>query len=60
MESANILQAIEQYRRELEAVAISNPATRYFPTHSDLAVDKMREFHQVGQELWGSRSNGHA
>ena len=56
MESANILQAIEQYRRELEAVAISNPATRYFPTHSDLAVDRMREFHQVGQQLWGNKT----
>jgi len=54
MENANILQAVEQYRKELETVAISNLATRYFPTHNDLAVEKMREFHQVGQQLWAN------
>jgi hypothetical protein len=54
MENANILQAVEQYRKELEQVAIINPATRFFPTHNDLAVVKMREFHQVGQQLWAN------
>jgi hypothetical protein len=60
MESANILQAVEQYRRELETVTTTNLATRVLPTHESQAVTKMREFHQVGQELWGHRDNGHA
>jgi len=59
MESANILQAIEEYRQQLETVTV-NPATRFLPTHDDPCVDRMREFHQVGQQLWGSRTNGHA
>jgi len=60
MESANILQAVEQYRRELEAVTTTNLATRVLPTHESAAVTKMREYHQVGTELWGTRTNGHA
>jgi len=59
MESANILQAIEHYREQLETVTIT-PNTRYFPTHTDPIVTTLKEFHQVGAELWGSRSNGHA
>lgn len=57
MESANILQAVEQYRKELEQVAITNPATRYFPTHDDAAVQRIREFQQVGVQLWGHNIN---
>jgi hypothetical protein len=53
METANILQAVEQYRKELEAVAITNPATRYFPTHDDAAVQRIREYQAVGTQLWG-------
>jgi hypothetical protein len=60
METANILQAVEQYRKELEQVAITNPATRYFPTHDDAATQRIREFQQVGTQLWGDRMNGHA
>ena len=59
MESANILQAVEQYRRELEQVNV-NPATRFLPTHEDACVSKLREYHQVGTELWGHRNNNQA
>jgi hypothetical protein len=59
MESANILQAIEDYRQQLETVTIT-PNTRYFPTHTDPVVQTLKEFHQVGQQLWGHRDNGHA
>jgi hypothetical protein len=52
MESANILQAVEQYRRELETIHTTNLITRVLPTHDSPAVDKMREFYQVGQQLW--------
>lgn len=55
METANILQAVEQYRKELEAVAISDPATRYFPTHDDAAVQRIREFQAIGAQLWSNR-----
>jgi hypothetical protein len=58
MESAHILQAVEQYRKELAAVAIANPATRYFPTHDDEAVQRIREFQQVGQQLWANKHGG--
>jgi hypothetical protein len=60
MESAHILQAVEQYRKELAAVAIANPATRYFPTHDDEAVQRIREFQQIGAQLWSTRTDGHA
>jgi hypothetical protein len=53
MESANILQAVEQYRRQLETIHTTNTITRVLPTHKSEAVDKMREYHQVGQQLWG-------
>jgi hypothetical protein len=53
MESANILQAVEQYRRQLETIHTTNTITRVLPTHNSPAVDKMREYHQVGQQLWG-------
>lgn len=57
METANILQAVEQYRKELEAVAITNPATRYFPTHDDAATQRIREFQAIGVQLWGHNIN---
>jgi hypothetical protein len=60
MESANIFQAVEQYRRQLETIHTTNTITRVLPTHNSEAVDKMREYHQVGTELWGHRDNGHA
>ena len=60
MESANILQAVEQYRRELETINTTDSITRVLPTHKSEAVTKMREYHHIGTELWGHRDNGHA
>ena len=51
-ERENILNAVEQYRDELRTVG-GNPTTRFFPTHSDEATQRIREFYQVGQQLWG-------
>ena len=59
MESANILQAVEQYREQLKTVEVE-PNTRYFPTHDDDATKRIREYQQVGEQLWGARLNGHA
>ena len=59
MESANILHAVEQYREQLKTVEVE-PNTRYFPTHDDDATKRIREYQQVGQQLWGARLNGHA
>jgi hypothetical protein len=59
MESANILQAVEQYRQQLKTVEVE-PNTRYFPTHDDEAVQRIREYQQLGTQLWATRINGHA
>lgn len=54
MESANILQAVEQYREQLKTVTVE-PNTRYFPTHDDEAVQRIREYQHLGTQLWATR-----
>jgi len=56
MKPETILTAVEQYRHELAAVH-GNPATRYFPVHDDAAVELIREFQRVGEQLWGHGSS---
>jgi len=55
MKPEAILTAVEQYRTELAAIQ-GNPATRYFPVHDDAAVELIREFQKVGEQLWGHGS----
>jgi hypothetical protein len=57
MESANILQAVEQYREQLKTVDVE-PNTRYFPTHEDAAVTTLREYHTTGADWWKARTPG--
>jgi hypothetical protein len=58
MESANILQAVEQYREQLKTITVE-PSTRYFPTHEDEAVKRIREYQRLGTQLWATRIDGH-
>jgi hypothetical protein len=59
MESANILQAVEQYREQLKTIT-ADPGTRYFPTHDDDTTARLREFHATAAEWWRTRTDGHS
>ena len=57
MESANILQAVEQYREQLKTITV-DPSTRFFPTHDDDATTRLREFHATAADWW-KQNTGH-